>query len=164
MVSLDRKRALQRRVRVSAVIVEAARPGRVQVGCRPALPGWRNPTEVMSGQSVWAGCGSEAMPWDLVSLFTNVTRDPAETVINLGEAPLGEGEGAGVGDGDGVVGVELSPPPPHAATVSTSTSAGTSHRAARALRRPVVLIPLRLCVCVARVDNCVGIRNISSKY
>jgi len=162
MVSLDRKRALQRRVRVSAVIVEAARPGRVQVGCRPALPGWRNPTEVMSGQSVWAGCGSEAMPWDLVSLFTNVTRDSAETVINLGEAPLGESEGAGVGDG--VVGVELSPPPPRAATVSTSTSAGTSLRAARAPRRPVVLIPLRLCVCVARVDNCVGIRKISSKY
>jgi hypothetical protein len=92
----------------------------------------------------------------MLLLLTNVTRDPAATVSDLGEtpldvmvivAPLGDGVGVGVGvgdgvgvgagdgDGEGVVGVELSLPP-HAPIVKVITS----HRDTEAQRtyRPMV--------------------------
>ena len=68
------------------------------------------------------------MSWDRLSLFTNVTRDPAETVVDLGEtpldvivivAPLDEGEGDGEGEG------EPPPPPPHPAALSANARAMT---------------------------------------
>ena len=72
-----------------------------------------------------------------VSLFTKVTRDPAEIVtvrgdtlfavivivavpgVGLGE---GEGEGDGAGDGEGEAGVEFPPPQPIARTATTATA------------------------------------------
>ena len=93
------------------------------------------------------------MSWDRVSLFTNVTRDPAETVINLGEAPLGEGEGEGAGVSDGVVGVELSPPLSACGHGQHERECGDEPQGRTGTEKAVVLIPLRLCVCVARVDN-----------
>ena len=36
-------------------------------------PGFRKPTELISGQSVWSGCGSEFIMCDWLSLLMNVT-------------------------------------------------------------------------------------------
>jgi hypothetical protein len=73
------------------------------------------------------------MSWARVSLFTNVTREPAGIVTVRGETlfaeivivivpgvGLGEGEGAGDGDGveDGAAGVEVPPPHPNPSTAT----------------------------------------------
>ncbi len=48
-------------------------------------PGVRNPTWLISGQSVCSGCGSDSMSCGRLSLLMNVTREPAEIVTVFGE-------------------------------------------------------------------------------
>jgi hypothetical protein len=69
-------------------------------------PAARVPTAFIGGQSVWIGCGSDCISWNVVSSFTNVTVPPTAIVTDFGLTPADvmvtvalEGEGGGVGIG-----------------------------------------------------------------
>src|SRR5512141_920817 len=50
-------------------------------------PGLKVPTELMAGQSVWSGCGSDDIAWGRESLLTKSTRVPGGTVNSFGLTP-----------------------------------------------------------------------------
>src|SRR5690348_13821459 len=78
----------------------------VKATVRRAVPGARPPTSLIGWQSLWTGCGLEAISWALVSLLTNATRWPTLISTCLGEttpativnvaAPPGGGVAVGV--------------------------------------------------------------------
>src|SRR5579864_2827568 len=84
-------------------------------------PGFKNPTSLISGQSVCSGWGSEYISCGRESLLTKVTWLPLATVMFLGLTAslaivivggMPPPPGDGVGDGEGL----LLDPPPHAAS------------------------------------------------
>src|ERR1700686_2410558 len=96
-------------------------------------PGFKNPTSLISGQSVCSGCGSEYISCTRESLLTKVTWAPRATVMFLGLTALfaivivggsAPPPGDGVGDGEGL----LPEPPPHAASRIAIDPAGTNRQ------------------------------------
>ena len=70
---------------------------------------------LISGQSLCSGCGSDVMLWERVSLFTNITRDPGDTVTWLTLTPA---EVIVIVVDASPEGPEGEPPPPHAAIMT----------------------------------------------
>ena len=83
-----------------------------------------------------SGCWSDDISCAIVSVFTNATRESAETVTDRGDTPFDvivivapvDGAGVGVGVGVGELGVERLFPPPQDNAVSTSAVAQQRER------------------------------------
>ena len=98
------------------------------------LPAPRNPTWLISGQSVWSGCGSE-LTWRARELrFVKTTRVPGVTTSSFGERTPLESTVI-VGPALGELGVVGALPPPHAAmTINPATSAAGPLRPSTTMR------------------------------
>src|SRR6266571_8263628 len=116
----------------------------VKAPVRRAVPGARPPTSLIAGQSVWAGCGLEAISCALVSLFTNATRWPTLISTCLGEttpatmvnvaAPPGGGVAVGTGDLGELGDDEPLPHAPMVTTPATTRASASSPRPVRIAR------------------------------